>query len=65
MRFYKKPHRHYCGIDLRPKTMYVCIINDTGDTVLHQNMKSDPVRLASAIAPFREELVIGVECLFT
>ena len=25
MRFYNRQHRHYCGIDLHVKTMYVCI----------------------------------------
>ena len=25
MRFYNQQHRHYCGIDLHVKTMYVCI----------------------------------------
>jgi hypothetical protein len=24
MRFYNRQHRHYCGIDLHVKTMYVC-----------------------------------------
>jgi hypothetical protein len=24
MRFYNRQHRHYCGIDLHVRTMYVC-----------------------------------------
>lgn len=27
MRFYTTTHRHYCGIDLHAKQMYVCILN--------------------------------------
>ena len=27
MRFYNRQHRHYCGIDLHVKTMYVCILD--------------------------------------
>lgn len=65
MRFYNTVHQHYCGIDLHAKTMYVCVINQAGETVLHCNMKTDPKRLASAIEPYREDLVISVECLFT
>lgn len=65
MRFYNTAHQHYCGIDLHAKTMYVCIINQAGETVLHRNMKSDPEALATAIEPYREDLVISVECLFT
>ena len=65
MRFYTTVHQHYCGIDLHAKTMYVCVINHAGETVLHCNMKSAPEQLAEAIAPYRNDLVICVECLFT
>ncbi len=65
MRFYTTAHQHYCGIDLHAKTMYVCIINQAGETVLHCNMKTDPERLAAAIEPYRDDLAISVECLFT
>jgi hypothetical protein len=27
MRFYNHQHRHYCGIDLHVKTMYICILD--------------------------------------
>jgi hypothetical protein len=30
MRFYNRQARHYCGNDLRVKTMYVCILYATG-----------------------------------
>ena len=30
MRFYNRQHRHYCGIDLHVKTMYVCILDGVG-----------------------------------
>ena len=65
MRFYNTTHEHYCGIDLHAKTMYVCIISRDGETVLHCNMKTEPERLATAIEPYRQDLVISVECLFT
>jgi hypothetical protein len=61
MRFYTTTHQHYCGIDLHAKQMYVCIINQAGDTVLHANMKASPEPLSVAIAPYREDLVISVE----
>jgi hypothetical protein len=65
MRFYTTTHQHYCGIDLHAKQMYVCIINQAGETVLHRNMKASSESLGEAIAPYREGLVISVECLFT
>ena len=33
MRFYNHQHRHYCGIDLHVKTMYVCILDATGQVL--------------------------------
>ena len=28
MRFYTKQHKHYCGIDLHARSMYICILGD-------------------------------------
>jgi hypothetical protein len=30
MRFYTKNRKYYCGIDLHTKTMYVCLMDDSG-----------------------------------
>ena len=65
MRFYTKQHPHYCGIDLHTLTMYLCIVNQAGAIVLHRNMKADPESFLKAIAPFRQDIVIAVECIFT
>ena len=65
MRFYTQQHPHYCGIDLHARTMYLCILNQAGAIVLHRNMKSDPDSFLNAIAPFRENIVVAVECMFT
>jgi transposase len=45
--------------------MYVCILNQAGETVLHRNMKTDPALFLKVIAPYREDLVVAVECIFT
>ena len=42
MRFYNRQHRHYCGIDLHVKTMYVCILDANGQVLGHRNVKSTP-----------------------
>jgi transposase len=65
MRFYTKPHKFYCGIDLHARTMYRCILNQEGESVLHRNMRAAPEPFLQAIAPDREDLVVCVECLFT
>ena len=65
MRFYNRQHRHYCGIDLHVKTMYVCILDATGQTLVHRNVKSTPEALLEIVAPYREDLVVAAECVFT
>src|SRR4051794_17298640 len=65
MRFYTQQHPHYCGIDLHARTMYLCILNQAGAIVLHRNMKADPDSFLKAITPFRDQIVVAVECIFT
>ena len=65
MRFYTKQHKFYCGIDLHARSMYVCILNQDGEIMLHRNMKASPEMLLKAIAPYREEIIVSVECIFT
>lgn len=65
MRFYNQQHKFYCGIDLHARKMYVCIIDQAGKTKVHQNLKTDPELLFDTIFPFLEDVVIGVECMFS
>ena len=65
MRFYTKQHPFYCGIDLHARTMYMCILRQDGEVVLHRNMPASPDALLKAIAPYRDDRVIAVECIFT
>jgi len=65
MRFYNRQHRHYCGIDLHVKTMYVCILDATGHVLVHRNVPSTPQALLEVVAPYRDDLVVAAECMFT
>ena len=65
MRFYNDQHRHYCGVDLHTKRMYLCILDQEGNKLLHRNVRAKPHDFLSAIAEFRDDLVVGAECMFT
>ena len=39
MKFYDRQNRHYCGIELHVKTMYVCILGASGQVFVHRNVK--------------------------
>jgi transposase len=64
MNFYKKQHKYYCGIDLHARKMYVCILDQKGKTIVHQNINTDPELFFEIIFPYIEDIVIGVECVF-
>jgi transposase len=65
MRFYNAQHQFYCGIDLHARTMYVCILDHNGEILVHRTMKAGPDPFLKTIAPYREDLVVCVECIFT
>ena len=65
MRFYTKQHKFYCGIDLHARSMYVCVLSQEGEILLHRNMKAAPEPFLKAVAPYRDGLVVAVECIFT
>ena len=64
MRFYTTQHQFYCGIDLHARTMRVCILDHESTVVYDRNLPCDFPTLLKAIAPYRDGIVIGVECLF-
>src|SRR5437867_1683884 len=65
MRFYTRQHRHYCGVDLHARTMYLCILSHDGEILLERNLRCDPQLFLRTIEPYREDLVVAVECIFT
>jgi transposase len=65
MRFYTQQHPFYCGIDLHARTMYVCILDQSGEILVHRNMKTTPEAFLQAIAPYRQGIVVAAECMFT
>jgi hypothetical protein len=65
MRFYTKEHQYYCGIDLHARSMYVCILDQKGDVLVHEYMDAEPQSCLRTMAPYREDIVVCVERMFT
>lgn len=63
MNFYNITHQHFCGIDLHARSLYVCILNQQGETLLHKEIPAKPELLLQLIDPYRNDLVVGVECM--
>jgi transposase len=65
MRFYTQHHQFSCGIDRHARSLYLCVLNQDGEIVLHRNMQAGPEPVLKAIAPYREDRGVCVEGLFT
>ena len=65
MRFYDQQHELYCGVDLHTRRMYLCILDREGNKRLHRNVRAKPRDFLNAVKTFRDDLVVGAECMFT
>ena len=45
--------------------MYICVINNSGETVFHKNMECSRDNLELVTNTFGKDIVVGVECIFT
>jgi transposase len=45
--------------------MYVCVLDSAGEIVLHRNINTEREIFLAVIEPFREDVVVAVECMFT
>src|SRR6266545_3352398 len=46
------------------RSMYLCILDQAGAILLHQNFPTSPQAFRDAIAPYRDGLVVAAECMF-
>ncbi len=64
MRLYQQQHQAYCGVDLHARTMYLCVLDHQGNTLLHQDLPTTSEAFLEAIKPHRQNLVVACECMF-
>jgi transposase len=63
MNFYNNIHPYYCGIDLHARSLYVCIIDQEGNTCVHKEVPAEPDKLHKLLSPYIGNVVVGVECM--
>src|SRR2546421_12239611 len=64
MRFYDRQHKYYAGIDLHARTMHLCVLDAKGNVVFDSNLPCSPDAFLRAIAAFRQDVIVGCECMF-
>ena len=65
MRPYTNQHRSSCGIDLHARSVYVRVLDQAGTATVHRNLATTREAFEGAIGPFREGVVVCVECMFS
>jgi len=65
MRFYTQAHKHYCGIDLHARQMYLCVLGRPAQCFCHATSPVTPQAFLSVVKAYRDDLVVAVECMFT
>ncbi|MBN2316529.1 MAG: IS110 family transposase [Sedimentisphaerales bacterium] len=65
MRYYTKQHQYYCGVDLHARTLYLCIVNQRDEILDHREIPAKAEVFLEKLAPYREDVVGCVECMFT
>ena len=65
MKYYTGQHQYYCGVDLHARTMYLCIVNQADEILYHREIPTKADLFLEKLAPYREDVVVSVECIFT
>jgi hypothetical protein len=63
VRFYTGQHRFYCGVDLHTRTLSLCVLDSAGGIAVEATLPPEPDRLLDVLAPYRDGLVFGSECM--
>ena len=63
MNLYNNTHPYYCGIDLHARLLYVCILDQEGNTLVHKEIPANPEKLRLLLNPYIGNIVVGVECM--
>ena len=53
------------GLDQDSMTMYVCILDATGHVLVHRNVPTTPAAFLDVAGPYRADLAVAAECMFT
>jgi len=51
MRCSTQQHQHYGGSDLHARSMYVCLLDQTGTLLGHKNLPTPPEACLRVVAP--------------
>lgn len=65
MRYLNHSAASYCGVDLHARTMFLCVLDSHGTVRLKKNLPAQPQPFLQALAPYRDDILVGCECVHT
>jgi len=60
MRYLTRSAASYVRVDLHARTLFVCMMDQTGTVRLSKNLPAKPEPFLKAIAPFRPDLLVAL-----
>src|SRR5204863_4912468 len=65
MKYYISTTKFNCGLDLHARQMYVCLMDQQGNKLVHTNIRNNDFDyFLKLIAPYRHDLTVCCECMF-
>lgn len=65
MKYYTTTTEFNCGIDLHTRQMYICVMDRTGNVLVHRNIrKNDFAFFLKLVEPYRHDLTVTCESCF-
>ena len=64
MKYYTSTTEFNCGIDLHAHQMYICVMDQQGNKLVHCNIRNnDFAFFLKKVAPYRHDLTVVCECI--
>ena len=65
MKYYITKTKYNCGIDLHSREMYICVMDEQGNTLVHCNIRANNFDyFLKRVEPYRDDLTVVCECTF-
>jgi transposase len=57
--------QYYCGVDLHARSMFICIMDKSGNVLIHRNMQNNFDIFKTYVGDYIHDLAIGVETSYS
>ena len=63
--YYQTTTEYSCGVDLHSRQMYICVMDKTGEVLVHRNVRGNNFEyFLKLVEPYKHSLTVCCECTF-